>query len=125
VEDDEVVRFMLGAYLGGAGHKVDLAADGLEGWHKASADLAFFEVIVTDFDMPGCAGLKLVELLREAHYRGQIIVFSSSLSPRDRENFEAVGVDAIIEKGDSPAALLAAVERIPDPDDPARLRALP
>lgn len=105
---------MLGAYLGRAGHAVELAADGIEGWNKAGANLADFDVIVTDFGMPGMNGLGLVERLREANYGGQIVVYSSSLAPRDRENFEAMEVDAILDKGAAPDRLLAAVARKPD-----------
>jgi CheY-like chemotaxis protein len=116
VEDDSVVRFMLGAYLRGAGHEVELAADGLEGWNKARENLGRFDVVVTDYDMPKFSGVQLVEQLRELNFRGRVVVFSSSLLPRDRERFEAMGVHAIIEKGAAPGPLLAAVEREPGAD---------
>ena len=98
VDDEPSIRMLVSMYLQRLGHAAEVAADGLEAWEKISETPVAFDVVVTDFEMPNLGGLGLVQLLRESNFQGKIIVFSSSLSPRDKENFQQLGVDAVLEK---------------------------
>lgn len=95
-----------------AGHTVEHAADGLEAWERLSQDVGHFDLLVTDNQMPGLTlnGLELVELFRQANYRGRIIVHSSSLRPRETESYRVLGVDSIVLKTTPEEVLLDLVK---------------
>jgi two-component system, NarL family, sensor histidine kinase EvgS len=99
VDDEPAIRSVLSAHLRRLGHQVEVACDGVEGWAIATRDLQAFDLIITDFGMPRMNGLTFAQQLREANYQGRLVVFSSSLAPHDKENFQQIGVDAIVEKG--------------------------
>lgn len=98
VDDDTPVGRMLVLMLAQAGHTCEHVSDGLAAWDKLSADLGYFDVVLTDHEMPNLTGLELVQLLREADYRGRIIVHCSALEPQDAEGYRRFHVAAILEK---------------------------
>lgn len=109
-EDNPLVGDTLVCLLTRLGHDVRHARDGQEAWNLLSRDLNAFDVVVTDHEMPALGGTDLVGLLRQAHFAGRIIVYSSLLNDRDRARYEILGVNHIVEKSSVPARLLAAVE---------------
>lgn len=46
--------------------------------------------------MPGMTGIELVERLREASFRGKIMVLSAHLTPENRAAYQALAVDAMM-----------------------------
>jgi len=60
--------------------------------------------------MPGIDGLALVGLLRQANYRGRIIVHSSTLTAKDTASYRALGVDSIVVKPTPAEELLNILE---------------
>jgi two-component system chemotaxis response regulator CheY len=67
VDDTRSMRAMVTAVLQGAGYSVEAAADGAEALEKAKSRA--FDLIVTDYNMPGMDGIALVRSLRELpHY---------------------------------------------------------
>lgn len=109
-EDNPLVGDILRCLLTRLGHDVRHARDGREAWNILSRDLNGFDVVVTDHEMPELSGADLVGLLRQAHFAGRIVVYSSLLNERDRARYEILGVNQIVEKSAVPAQLLAAVE---------------
>ncbi len=97
-------------FLTNAGHVVEHVGDGLEAWDRISKDIGYFDVLVTDHQMPGLTGLELVELLRQANYSGRIIVHTSGIEPEQRERYQVFGVESIILKSSSARHLLCAVQ---------------
>jgi CheY-like chemotaxis protein len=111
VDDEPAIRAVIAAHLRRRRHEPTLACDGLEAWGRVKPNVAAFDVVITDFDMPNLGGVGFVQLLREANFAGRIVVFSSSLAPHDKEKFRALGVDAIVEKGGTVGELLEQVEK--------------
>jgi len=109
-EDNTMIGELLIKYLSAAGHAAEHVADGFEAWEKISAGLGCFDVLITDHQMPGLNGLELVELLRQANYRGRIVVHSGAVGAEETASYRALGVDAIVAKAASTAELLSAVE---------------
>jgi len=74
VEDDRVLRTLLGNWLTAAGHQVSLAQDGSEALKMA--DLYRPQVVITDWDMPKMDGIALCRALRRgsAHRNLYLIV---------------------------------------------------
>jgi CheY-like chemotaxis protein len=98
VDDDEPIVLLLQRVLENAGHHAECARDGRAAFARVVADLDFFDLIVTDHDMPGFRGLRLVEKLREVKFPGRIIVHSSALRKEDLDAYRAFAVDRILAK---------------------------
>ena len=98
VDDDEPIALLLQRVLENAGHHAECAGDGRAAYERVVADLEFFDLIVTDHDMPGFRGLRLVAKLREIKFPGRIIVHSSALHEEDLHAYRAFAVDRILAK---------------------------
>ena len=88
------------------------AQDGETALARMADDPSPFDVIITDNNMPGVSGTELVRLLRARSFPGKIMVLSAHLSPDVRAAYEAMAVDAMIEKPFSVKALRAKLEQI-------------
>jgi two-component system OmpR family response regulator len=62
IEDDEPIAHAIGKEMGGRGHQVAHAQNGLDGARMAEAD--FYDVIIVDRMLPGADGLEVVLGLR-------------------------------------------------------------
>jgi CheY-like chemotaxis protein len=74
VDDNDLLRAMLGAYLTSFGHLVTEAADGEIA--LALFQPAGFDVLITDIIMPQCDGLELIKAVRKADEAIKIIAIS-------------------------------------------------
>jgi CheY-like chemotaxis protein len=64
VEDDASVRRLLAILLESAGYRVTAAADGSEALRLVEASTRRFDLLLTDYVMPGQSGLELCNALR-------------------------------------------------------------
>ena len=71
-----------------------------------------FDVIITDNNMPGVSGIQFVRQLRERNFMGKIMVLSAHLSTEVRAAYEAMDVDAMIDKPFSIKALRQILDRV-------------
>ncbi|MBK8160441.1 MAG: response regulator [Rhodospirillaceae bacterium] len=111
IEDDALMRDLVGEILRRAGYQVLEAIDGLDGMAQLTALTP--ELVVTDVFMPDCDG---IEVLRETKRRNpvtRVVVISggSPLIPRMDflEVASKLGADAVLAKPFTPAELLSAV----------------
>lgn len=111
-EDDDHVAHMLQSALEHAGHIVERAVDGQAALERITADFGYFDVLVTDHQMPRLSGRGLVEKLRDMAFAGKIIVHSSHLREFDAAAYRVLAVDHIFTKPMQLAELLRMVERI-------------
>lgn len=109
VDDEPSVRDLLALYLRRNNFEVETAADGLAAWQLLAQDLARFDAVITDNQMPHLEGIDLVEKLRAHGFSGRIIFFSSTLAPQGAERLARLRVDAVVEKGRPLAQLMAAL----------------
>ena len=109
-DDDPLFREVMDRVFSSAGHSVECVGNGMTAWKRMSPDLTRFDVLVTDHQMPNIDGLALVGLLRQANYRGQIIVHSSVLTAKDTASYRALGVDSIVVKPTPAEELLNILE---------------
>ncbi len=75
VDDEENIRFMLELHLGREGYEVVTAENG-----KAALDALAagdFDFVLTDLVMPGMSGVELLDRVREAGGRAQVILMSA------------------------------------------------
>jgi DNA-binding response OmpR family regulator len=77
-EDDAVSRRVLEAVLQRMGHDCDVAEDGDQAWERLQQ--ADYDVLITDWMMPGLAGPDLCRKLREASGDACYVIMLTALS---------------------------------------------
>ncbi|MBI5474624.1 MAG: response regulator [Ignavibacteriae bacterium] len=114
-DDDEVARKILTRTLRSLGHEVEETKDGHEAW--AEYRLHHFNLIISDWLMPGMDGIELTKLVRsDNRQKYTYIIMLTSLEGKGRylEGMEA-GADDFINKPfdkETLAARLRVAERI-------------
>ncbi len=82
VEDEPEIRRLNAVVLKDSGYEVDTADDGMTGWYALHATCQApdsYDLLITDYNMPGLTGLDLVERLRAAHMALPVIMASGTL----------------------------------------------
>ena len=74
VDDSEDIRSLMVLLLAGEGFAVSEARDGDDALRRLKAEP--FDVVVTDFQMPGLNGLELLALAREQDVHRPVIIVS-------------------------------------------------
>ena len=88
VEDDARIAAPLAEALRHQHHSIDIAEDGLAGWHYAQA--ASYDLILLDLMLPQLDGISLCKKLRSARCQSIILM----LTARDTTSDKVVGLDA-------------------------------
>lgn len=106
VEDDEAIRRLLGLYLMEAGHRVRLVADATH----ALDELAHqpFDLVVTDYSMPGLSGMDLVQRVADLH-PGLPVILISGAPPESIDWAAQVVLRAVVTKPFARERLLGVV----------------
>ena len=108
VEDDASASAYLDKAFREAGHVVDLASDGLDGYAMASE--GGYDAIVVDRMIPRMDGLSLIHGLREQKIDTPILILSALGQVDDRVKGLRAGADDYLPKPYSFSELLARVE---------------
>jgi CheY-like chemotaxis protein len=98
------------ALLEDMGCQVEMACNGEEGLKLFASQR--FDVVVTDYRMPGMTGLEVIGKIREKDPRARIILLSTMAEPLGL-NEENTGADAVVAKSFNEVSLLPrAVKRL-------------
>jgi DNA-binding response OmpR family regulator len=97
-EDERSVAFSICFALKPDGHRIEMVADGEQALAEMRLKPRGFDLLITDHSIPRMNGLELVMRMREAGFRGRILVLSAHLSPENRAAYEALGVDGMLPK---------------------------
>jgi len=109
VDDDTLVRASLGGLIRSLGLRVSLFASGPA---LLKQDLARFDCVITDVQMPAMSGLALQEALN-ARAPGLAVVILTAFSDSDlRTRAMAAGARAVLEKPCNPEELMTLLESI-------------
>ncbi len=111
-EDEPSIADLLALVLRKGGHEVECVENGRAALQWISSDPNYFDLVLTDHEMPFLDGLELVRKLRRLAYAGRIIVHSSQLRDRDAAAYRALNVDHIFTKPVDPTELLKVVGRL-------------
>lgn len=74
IDDEKSIRNTLKEILEFEGHDVEVAADGVEGFEKATSDN--YDVIFSDIKMPNMDGMELLDKLGESNIDSSVIMIS-------------------------------------------------
>jgi CheY-like chemotaxis protein len=111
-DDNVLVLDMLAKTLQSVGHHVEVAMDGRAAVSRVAKDPAYFHLIVTDTRMPRLDGFGLVQEARSAGYEGKFIVFANALSPEERQRYDKLRVDRVIDKPGRSGELVGAISEL-------------
>ena len=123
VDDEPMVRGAISQLLAHCGHEVEQAGDG----EAALAVLAqhSFDVVITDFSMPGMPGDQLVARIRE-HWPAQRVIMATGFVDEYKVFGQpAAHVDALLLKPFTFQELKDAIEQVMALEPPDESGALP
>ena len=108
IEDDADAASYLSKAFGEAGHGVDVASDGLEGY--AMAQDGAYQVLIVDRMLPKLDGLSLIGALRQQKIETPVLILSALGQVDDRVKGLRAGGDDYLAKPYAFSELLARVE---------------
>jgi DNA-binding response OmpR family regulator len=114
-EDDDDIRRLNVEVLAGSGYKADAAADGALAWEALQFNS--YDLLVTDYNMPGMSGIELIKKLHAAHMALPVILVSGTMPTEKLKRHPWLQVDATLLKPYSPDELLAKVRKVLDSID--------
>ncbi len=109
VDDDAESRQLLSEVLEGNGYAVGAVGDGTAA-RQALRDDGEYGIVIADLHMPKETGLDLLKHLRAEKSAHRLILMSSFISGREREQARDLGAWALLEKPFRLTELLEAVE---------------
>ena len=98
LDDDEIMPLMVEQLLGRAGYLIDCYGDALQAVEAVRARPDSFDVVVTDFNMPGMSGLEVVEALAGIRAALPTVLTSGYVSDAMRTRASQLGVNEVLEK---------------------------
>jgi PAS domain S-box-containing protein len=109
VDDDPVMLLTVHALLERAGCHVEAHVDPQQALHALHQAPAGFDVLVTDYSMPGMDGLQLARAARSVAPQLALVLASGFLGDALCEQAQALGVQALVQKERTVEDLLDAV----------------
>jgi DNA-binding response OmpR family regulator len=110
VDDETGIRQLGTEVLIQHGYQVDAAEDNMAGWKALQART--YDLLITDLDMPGLCGVKLVKKLRAAHMALPVILASGIMTPQELNRSPWLQISGALLKPFSPDELLLAVQEV-------------
>ena len=112
IDDDEAQVFMIKRTLERWGYRVSAFLEQREALDALLADVQQFDLVLTDFNMPGLSGLEVARTIRNARPDLPVIVVSGYVSDEMRAQAEAAGVREVISKAHEVEELRDVVQRL-------------
>ena len=98
VDDDEVMALMVHGLLQRLGYRASHTLDANDAIAIVARDAAAVDLVVTDFNMPGCSGLDLVRALADIRPSLPVAISSGYVSDELRASASALGVCGVMRK---------------------------
>lgn len=90
IEDEPLIREIFYEFLTILGHDAHVVANGREGLARFAA--TDYDVVLTDFLLPGMTGLAIAQAIRAQDRSTPIIMISGSAEPLDERDAIAAGL---------------------------------
>lgn len=98
IEDEELLRNMLGDLLESKGYKVYLAADGEDGVEQFLLRHSQIDLVLTDLGLPKFGGEEVIKRIRAIHNNVKIILASGFMEPELKLALKDFGISYFIQK---------------------------
>lgn len=98
LDDEEMLVELVRALLEPAGYRVSGFTNATEAVGAVQADPGHFDVIVTDYNMPGMSGVEVARVVEQVRADLPIVLVSGYLTPTEHEHALGGNVKAIIYK---------------------------
>jgi signal transduction histidine kinase/ActR/RegA family two-component response regulator len=115
VDDDQAQVFLIKRMLERWGYRVSAYLEQREALNALLADVHNFDLVVTDFNMPGMSGLDVARAIRDARPDLPVVVVSGYITDTLRAQAEAVGVRELIGKPHEVEEVRDALHRLLQP----------
>lgn len=127
VDDDALVRRMLGDALAHRGYEVLSAASGEDAVRVLASELFALDAIVTDLRMDGLDGSQIVQAVSSAREQLDIavVVVSGRLDDDHVQRLGGAGADAVLDKAMTPDGIAEAVDALVEQRSALRSRTAP
>jgi PAS domain S-box-containing protein len=112
VDDDEVVRLVVERLLQRAGWRVTSVATAADALQALGVAQNSFDLVVTDFNMPGFSGLHLAREVARRHPGLPVVISSGHVSDELRRGAEQAGVRHLLQKQNLIEELASLVQRV-------------
>ena len=112
LDDDEVMRTVASALLQSWGYEVTAVQSALQALTVVRAEPREFDLVITDFNMPGMSGIEMLRELRQIKPRLPVILTSGFINETMREQALGAGARGVIRKENLHEELAAAVSSI-------------
>ena len=110
IEDEQALQSTLSLRLRGEGYVVDTAADGIEGFEKATT--LPFDLIILDIMLPYRSGLDVCRDIRQAGLATPVLFLSARHQTVDKVTGLRLGADDYVTKPFKAAQLVARIEAL-------------
>ena len=119
VDDDEALVFLVQRLLRRRGYQVSGFTDPHEATAALRADPQHYDLVVTDYNMPGFCGVDLVREARRIRPDLPVALASGYVTAEIEQAAMAEGASALIHKPNDVEELCATVQRLVSGNDPA------
>jgi len=112
VDDDEVVGLTVQALLQRAGFQVHCVTEAAQALALVDAAPARFDLVVTDYNMPGMSGVMLAQALQQRAPALPVVITSGYVTEAMQAQAQAAGVRAVLFKEHTLEKLAALVNQV-------------
>ncbi len=112
VDDDEMIAFLMERLLQREGYRVTVFTHAARALAAVRDHAEPFDLVITDYNMPGMSGLEFARAVRELHPDSPVAITSGYISEELRAQAPAAGVSELIYKPNTVEELFAAVDRL-------------
>ena len=121
IDDDEALVFLVQRTLEGRGYRISGFTDQHEALAALCADPAAFDLVVTDYNMPGMSGLDVARKVRAIRPDLPLAIASGFIDETLRAEAEGAGVRELIFKANALEELCDAFARLADATSATRV----
>ena len=112
LDDDEAIVFLMTRLLQREGYRVSVYTDPRDALAAVRAQPDAFDLVVTDYNMPGMSGLEVARALREIRADLPVALASGHITDELRAQAPGAGVKELIYKPNTVDELCAVVARL-------------
>ncbi len=112
IDDSQLMRSLLRHMLTHAGHEVEIWEDVTAMEIPERIAVAHPDLIITDYQMPGCNGLTVARMARKARPELPVIVVTATRDPAVADALKRIDVTCILHKPLREEELLEALRQV-------------